>query len=186
MTASGLQIIYTLDEVAIGPIFLWNVTDSLDSDLSQAETLIIIVWPFGKTEQLQKKKNYTNFFHTGPFWVKIVGILLRCTKRWHNSDYCLSPNSRLKSKSNEAVKLVEISGLYSSKLGFLHWICILYSRLRDLGTGWQVQYGNFGVEFLIHWNGYCSFGVIGWIGFIWRARWSIFWWVFILDQVESN
>ena len=79
--------------------------------------------------------------------------------------------------------LIEKSGLHSSKLGFLHWICILYSRLRDLGTGWQIQYGNFGVEFLFHWNGYCSFGVIGWTGFIWRARWSIFWWVFFLDQI---
>ena len=118
MTASGLQIIYTLDEVAIGLIFSlkfnWSTRLKLIWVLSQAETKITVVWPFGKTEQLKKIATIftqnDNYFQLGLFRVKIVVIFPIClllsrgfTKRSHNSDYRLSPDSGLKSESSKSI-----------------------------------------------------------------------------------
>ena len=80
----------------IGQIFLWNWLAHLPQNwvLSQAETIITILWSFGRTEQIY---NYFWFkmtiFHPGSFWVTIVVVLWIClvwTKGLHRSDCCLS------------------------------------------------------------------------------------------------
>ena len=39
--------------------FYIKLKDSHDSDLSHAETIITVVWPFGKTKKIYKNDNYT-------------------------------------------------------------------------------------------------------------------------------
>ena len=78
--------------------------------LGQAETIITVVWPFGKTKQIHK---VTIFIQNGLkkfIWSKkschFMNLLNSAVKRLHNSNYCLNLTwLGLKSKSSESVNL---------------------------------------------------------------------------------
>ena len=78
--------------------FSMKLTDSLDSFwvvlthiwvMSQAETIITLKRPFGKTEQIHRMAiiftHKSNFFHAGSFLVKILWFFFSFAKRSDNS-----------------------------------------------------------------------------------------------------